>query len=294
MRLTDIQIRDPFVLPIAATQTYYLFGTTDKNCWTGPGVGFDAYSSQDLESWDGPFPAFRPTSDFWATNHFWAPEVFARYGRYVMMASFISPGRRRGTQALVADRPEGPYVPWSDGPLTPADCDCLDGTVFVDEDGAPWMVFCHEWLQIHDGTICAMRLSPDLKSVAGEPTILFHASEAPWARPVRQKEEGAASPPYVTDGPFLYRTASGSLLMLWSSFGSKGYAMGIARSASGTILGPWSQESEPIWAEDGGHGMIFRAFDGLLYLTLHQPNRSPEERASFHKLIESNDSVRLA
>ena len=41
MRLTDIQIRDPFVLPIAATQTYYLFGTTDKNCWTGPGVGFD-------------------------------------------------------------------------------------------------------------------------------------------------------------------------------------------------------------------------------------------------------------
>ncbi len=66
----------------------------------------------------------------------------------------------------------------------------------------------------------------------------------------------------MTDGPFLHRTASGALLMLWSSFSTKGYAMGIARSESGTVVGPWIQEKKPIWKEDGGHGMIFRAFDG--------------------------------
>lgn len=41
MRKSEIQIRDPFVLPVAATGEYYLFGSTDKNIWSGPGQGFD-------------------------------------------------------------------------------------------------------------------------------------------------------------------------------------------------------------------------------------------------------------
>ena len=31
----DIQIRDPFVLPEPQERAYYLFGTTDVNCWDG-------------------------------------------------------------------------------------------------------------------------------------------------------------------------------------------------------------------------------------------------------------------
>ena len=31
LRAKDIKIRDPFVLPVTAEQTYYLYGTTDKN-----------------------------------------------------------------------------------------------------------------------------------------------------------------------------------------------------------------------------------------------------------------------
>ena len=100
-------------------------------------------------------------------------------------------------------------------------------------------------------------------------------------------------PVYVTDGPFLHRTANGVLLMLWSSFGSKGYAMGIARSSSGSVQGPWTQESEPLWAEDGGHGMIFRTFDGGLRLTFHTPNDSPNERAVFWKIEEDDGALRL-
>ena len=58
MKKEDIQIRDPFILPIAATQEYYLFGTTDKDCWKGPAEGFDCYRSSDLEDWEGPFGYF--------------------------------------------------------------------------------------------------------------------------------------------------------------------------------------------------------------------------------------------
>lgn len=55
-----------------------------------------------------------------------------------------------------------PFVPLSDGPVTPADWECLDGTLYVAADGTPYLVFCHEWLQVKDGEMCAMPLTPDL------------------------------------------------------------------------------------------------------------------------------------
>lgn len=295
MTLSEIQIRDPYVLPVASRGAYYLYGTTDKDCWGGPAVGFDTYRSRDLQEWEGPIHAFRPPPDFWATMNFWAPEVHEYNGRFYMFASFAAPQRHRCTEILVADEPEGPFEPWSDGPITPAHWQCLDATLYVDEAGNPWTVFCQEWVQIHDGAMHAMRLSTDLKRTVGRPIFLFNASEAPW---VSRNDWPAATdrmgfPHYVTDGPFLYKTTGGSLLMLWSSFGARGYAMGIARSESGTPAGPWTHDPEPLWAEDGGHGMIFRTFDGRLFLTLHQPNDTPNERAAFHELEERNDSLFL-
>lgn len=70
-----------------------------------------------------------------------------------MFATFALAGEKRGTAILVADRPEGPYEPWSEGPVTPEDWLSLDGTLYVDEAGDPWMVFCHEWVQIQNGTV---------------------------------------------------------------------------------------------------------------------------------------------
>jgi len=48
-----------------------------------------------------------------------------------------------------------------------------------------------------------------------------------------------AKDPLFTDGPFVARSAEGTLLMLWSSHGGAGYAMGIAESTNGTVRGPW-------------------------------------------------------
>jgi arabinan endo-1,5-alpha-L-arabinosidase len=135
------------------------------------------------------------------------------------------------------------------------------------------MVFCHEWVQVGDGEICAMPLSNDLKTSVGEPVLLFRASEAPWVVEVGKEPKGR-----VTDGPFLHRTSDGTLLMLWSSFGEEGYKLAVARSESGRITGPWTHESKPIYENDGGHAMIFRTFEGKLMLILHQPNRGPDER----------------
>ena len=148
------------------------------------------------------------------TANIGAPEVHVIDGAFYMFASFHSPDRRRGTQILRAEKPTGPFVPISDGPVTPADWECLDGTFFRSKDGDPYLVFCHEWLQVHDGEVCAMKLTPDLKAAAGEPRVLFRASQAPWVVPSVDKDGNKNC---VTDGPWLHRCPDGRLMMLWSS-----------------------------------------------------------------------------
>lgn len=288
----EIRIRDPFVLPDEAAGVYYLFGSADGG---GRASGFSCYRSHDLLEWEGPFPAFQPSPSFWGKEDFWAPEVHRFGGRFYMFASFKAARRYRGTHVLVSDIASGPYTPLVEGPITPPDWQCLDGTLHVDSDGNPWIVFCHEWVQVHNGAMYAMRLSPDLREASGRPVFLFTASEGPWVRKAEWPADNydRRFPDYVTDGPFLYRLANGLLIMLWSSIGAGGYAMGTARSDTGNIEGPWRQDAEPLWTEDGGHGMIFRAFDGRLMLAFHSPNNSPQERPVFVEIEEADDSIRL-
>lgn len=287
--LDDIQIRDPYVL--RADGRYWLFGSTDENIWSGPATGFDTWWSDDLSEWHGPIAAFRPSDDFWSHTEYWAPEVHEHDGGFFMFATFTAPGARRGTQILRAARPEGPYEPWSDGPVTPRAWECLDGTLAFEGD-TPHMVFCHEWKDVGDGEIWSLPLTDDLRAPAADPRLLFRASEAAWVRPLLGRPEFPVV--FVTDGPFVFDAPGGALRMLWSSFGESGYAMGVATSPSGSLFGPWEQADEAIWPLDGGHGMVFRDEAGRAHLTLHTPNRTPDERARFVPLVEDAQGVRLA
>ena len=174
----------------------------------------------------------------------------------------------RGTQIFRADSPTGPFIPLGNKPMTPQEYMALDGTLMV-EDGQPYMVFCHEWVQIGDGTIEVVPLASDLSDATAKPSVLFNASEAPWSTGWGSNQERRS---YVTDGCFMYKTREDDLLMLWSSFENNSYCVGIARSESGSLEGPWKQDERPIVTGDGGHSMIFKALDGTLYLVYHQPN----------------------
>ncbi len=293
MKSSDIRMRDPYVLARPAEGKMYLFGTTDPDPWRGLGLGFDAYVGDDGENWEGPYPAFRPPEGFWADRNFWAPEAHEYRGAFYLFASFKAEGHRRATQILRSDRPLGPYTPHSEGPVTPPDWECLDGTLYVDEKGWPWLVFCHEWVQTIDGEIHALRLSEDLKKTIGDPKLLFKASEAPWTRAIKRRDGSLNPAMRVTDGPFVYRCVDKTLLLLWSSFSDTGYALGAARSRSGDIFGPWDQEATPILDSDGGHGMLYTDFSGRLWLSYHSPNATPEERVRRLQLVESSGSLRL-
>lgn len=284
MKRTEINIRDPFVL--VHEGKYYLYGTRGATCW-GPADGFDVYVSDDLEDWRGPVECFHNDGSFWADRNYWAPEVHVWKGQCYMFASFKKDGVCRGTAILRAETPLGPFVPHSDGCITPPVWECLDGTFYVSPEGKPYMVFCHEWVQIGDGEICAVPLTEDLRASAGDPFVLFHASEAAWCKTMHHSSGMTG---YVTDGPFLWRASDGTLLCLWASFSQGGYTEGVAVSDNGDITGRFTQ-AEPLFDDDGGHGMVFRDMNGQLYLTLHSPNQHLEERPVFHPLMEKGSRL---
>lgn len=284
MKRTDINIRDPFVL--VHDGKYYLYGTRGATCW-GPANGFDVYVSEDMENWSEPIVCFENDGTFWADRNYWAPEVHEYQGKFYMFASFKNPDVRRGTAILKSDTPVGPFVPHSRGCITPADWECLDGTFYLSSAGKPYMVFCHEWVQAGDGEVCAIELTADLSAPVGEPRLLFHASDASWCK-LMHHSSGVNG--CVTDGPFMWRTSDGTLLCLWASFSEGGYTEAVAKSDNGDIDGVFTQ-IDPLFMDDGGHGMIFRALDGQLYLTLHSPNAHLEERPYFHKVKDVGDKL---
>jgi arabinan endo-1,5-alpha-L-arabinosidase len=291
LRCDDIQIRDPFVLPVLPERVYYLYGTTDKAPWgEDQRVGFDGYRSRDLVNWEGPFPIFRPEPGFWGTRDFWAPEVHVWRGRYYLFASFKGTTIPRGTQILVADDPLGPFVPHSVGALTPPNADCLDGTLYIAPDGKPWMIFSRDWLAIRIGRYSAVPLTDDLLTTADAPIDLFQVNDAPWVSVPHWAKDG---PCYVADGAFPFHGADGSLSIIFSSWSRAGYATGVAHSASNTLAGPWAFDAEPLFDRNGGHAMLFRDFSGRLQLTLHQPNDPPPEHPRFFPCAEVAGSLRL-
>lgn len=269
----NINIRDPYVL--LDNGKYYMYGTRKKG-----GKGFDVYTAETPDGdWQGPAEVFSAKEYGLDRGANWAPEVHLYKGAYYMFATFEQDNGFRGTYILRADRPDGRFVPHSEGPITPRDWHSLDGTLYISPDGRPYMVFCHEWVQIQKGTICAVEMSGDLRRAAGGCFTVIEAKDAPWVKPEDRT--------VVTDGPFLYRKTDGTLIMIWSSF-CGGYITATAASDNGDITGNWTHLPGFLYDRDGGHGMIFRDKEGGLVLSVHAPN-SGTERPVFIKIKEDNE-----
>ena len=155
---------------------------------------------------------------------------------------------------------------------------CLDGTLHI-ENEKPYLVFCHEWLQVGDGEVAVIPLKEDLSAPDGEATVLFQASGSGWAEEITPGNCRGI----VTDGPWLVNE-DGRLLMFWSSFHKGEYAVGMAESETGSVYGPWKHLPKLLFEKNGGHGMMFTGFDGKRYFALHSPNNHPLERANFYEV----------
>lgn len=301
IKTEDIRVRDPFVYADTKSGIYYLYVQTENRAGSDF-KGVEVYTSTNLKDWAAPKPVLSLPKDT-DIIMVWAPEMHAYNGAYYLFVTMTArdtlpiekpvtskswpPMYKRGTWIYRADSPDGPFKPLKDTSHTPPDWMALDGTLHVEPDGTPHMVFCHEWVQLIDGAMASVELTRDLTDTVGKPTRLFSASAAPGARTGAQEGK-------VTDGPFLYRSSkSGALFMIWSTFiPGKDYCVLLARSESGRIAGPWTGHT-PIYTTDGGHGMIFKAFDGRLLLALHQPNKDTKERLHLFTLRDDGTALYL-
>lgn len=267
--LDSIIMSDPAIIADNATKTYYMTGT-----------GGMMWKSKNLKLWDGPYHVAKTDPNSWMGPKpmIWAAEFHKYKGKYYYFATFTNREvmidtvrgnaiERRASHVLVSDKAEGPYKPMVDPTYLPADKPTLDGTLWVDSDGKPYLVYCYEWLQNWDGTIEYIQLKDDLSGTIGEATLMFKSSSCPWSRDINEK--GEVVPNKVTDGPYLFRTGTGRLGMVWTSWVNKDYTQGVAYSQSGTLAGPWVHEPEPITPPNFGHSMIFQTLDGRWLMSVH-------------------------
>jgi hypothetical protein len=288
--LDSIRLSDPFILADRNSATYYMTGT-----------GGMLWKSQDLKKWSGPFMVTQTDPQSWMGPRpmIWAAELHPYNGKYYYFATFTNRSvnidtvkgniiNRRASHVLVSEKPDGPYVPMKDPVYLPAEKPTLDGTFWVDRNGKPYMVYCYEWLQNWNGTIEKIELKPDLSGSVGEGKVLFRAFDSPWSR--EKDEKGNIIPNKVTDGPFLFRTQTGKLGMIWTSWVFSDYVQGVAYSESGTLNGPLVQQKEPITPPNFGHGMLFRTFEGKLLMSVHSHKSVNGRTLRIPHLFEIDDS----
>lgn len=290
MKTEKINIRDPYIL--LYDNKYYLYGTRSETCWS-EADGFDCYVSEDRENWEGPIEVFHRPDGFFADQSYWAPECYYYRDAFYFVTTLGASDRKKGIYVLRSESPTGPFVPYGEE-LTPRDWTSIDGTLYM-EDGKPYLVFSHSFEDSPDGDMCMTELKSDLSAAVDEPVLLFSAADASWAHPVpfAKAEFGMDGDVYFTDGPCVFYLPGLGLCMTWSSWGTCGYAVGVAVSESGKIAGPWKQLDHPIFPENGGHGMVFADRDGQLVFTLHYPNDKYREKPCFYKLSAENGEVCL-
>ena len=179
---SQIRIRDPFVLPDPATQTYFIYSSTD---W-----GSEAEQQTqggDRLSQQGPRKLGNADAGLRSAGRTLGPRIHLG-ARSASLTTASTTSSSRSPRRTCCPRPTGPSTepqtrhrnprrrpargtvsrPSPIRPQTPHDWMSLDGTLWV-EDGVPYMVFCHEWIQITDGSMELVRLKDDLSAPVGEP-----------------------------------------------------------------------------------------------------------------------------
>ena len=277
-------IGDPFILH---EDGYYLFAT-------GGPAGFMVWRSDDLIRFERS-RAMKKVN--WASGDYWAPEVYAWRGKYVML--FTARWKEKNSLrigAAVADHPEGPYEDAIGGPLFDFGYAAIDATLVTDDDGTPYLIFSRDCSENvfqgrNESHLYGVRLADDLMSTVGDPVLLTRPDQ-PW--------ETLSGDYRWNEGPSMVRH-DGRYYLFYSAnyYASKDYAVGVAVADS--PLGPYKkQENNPILRWVGteenvlisgpGHNAFFTV-GGELFASYHthtfpdrpSGNRRPRiDRAGFH------------
>ncbi|MGH9032956.1 MAG: glycoside hydrolase family 43 protein [Acidimicrobiia bacterium] len=243
---------DPFVLRVG--DAYYAYSTNTEESHipvlTSSGL-FGTASRSD---------ALAETASWSSPGKVWAPAVLQRPGGFVLY--YATAGRNLERECLslaVAERPTGPFVDGSTGPLAcPDGGGAIDPTPFVDADGRTYLL----WKSYGgpDG-IVARELAPDgLSFVGGEPQLLLQADEA-W-------EGGLVEAPSMV-------AHEGRYYLFYSANDWATANYGIGYAVCDSPLGPCAKPGGGPWlastdkAQGPGGQEVFTDEQGRLWMVLH-------------------------
>ncbi len=260
---------DPYIFK-APDDTYYMYDTGEGDGPNGvmePAMSFPAHMSKNLIDWTPiGLTLKRDRATSWGTDFFWAPEVYYRNGKYVMVYS--AQWRNNPTHedenfrigVAVSDSPRGPFLDLRNEPLFDPGWPVIDADVLFDDDGRCFMYFsrcCYKhsvdtelselvkkkgWFQtVEESWIYGIEIKPDFSGVIGEPVLVLRPS-VKLDEPNTAWENVSVMTREVnrrwTEGPTAFKN-NGTYFVMYSAnsvFGDN-YALGYATSRS--PLGPY-------------------------------------------------------
>jgi beta-xylosidase len=251
---TSVPLADPFIM--LHDDVYYAYGTNSDN-------GIEVYTSDDLKIWKKEPQLALNKKDSWADRWFWAPEVY-----YIKEKNkfFMYYSADEHICVATGDSPLGPFVQTVQKPML-EDEKCIDNTLFIDDDGKPYMYFD----RFNDGlNIWVAELESDLETIKKETLTKCINVSQPWEEIWPRVNEGA----FITKHKGLYYLTYSA-----NSYESPFYGIGYATSSS--PLGPWTKyDKNPILQKPDslvgvGHSAMFTDKAGQLKIVFHA-HRSPE------------------
>jgi beta-xylosidase len=225
--ITDAFTADPS--PLVVGDTIYLYTTHDiaegdvlyaMNDWL-------VYSSKDLRTWQAHGAAMHETDFNWATaaNSAWAAQAIEKDGKFYFYApvKHQEPDRGFAIGVGVSDNPTGPFVDARGSALVingmtkvgrDYDQD-IDPTVFIDDDGTPWLMWGHF-------TCFLVKLKPNMTELDGEIRTI--------------------DLPDFTEGPWLFKRGAHYYLAYASIDEDKQGDERIAYAMAPSVTGPWTYQ----------------------------------------------------
>ncbi|MDZ4768849.1 MAG: glycoside hydrolase family 43 protein, partial [Chloroflexota bacterium] len=165
---------DPYILQHDGL--FYAYGTAPAS---SDGMQFRVLRSPDLIAWEPIGWALPPLP---GATSYWAPEVVARDGRFVMYYSAGVGDSGHQIRAAISDHPGAPFRPIGDS-LTPDLAFAIDAHPFQDADGTWYLYYARDFLTLDGdervGTGIVVDRMIDALTLAGMPQIVVRP-HADW------------------------------------------------------------------------------------------------------------------
>ena len=273
----NVKLADPYIMD-NEDGTYYLYGTHG-----GAKDGFSVYSSTNLADWKYENQVyFGNKEDSWCISAFWAPECYKINGKYYLFYSAnwrVNPtneGENFLIGVAVSDQPTGPFIDIKNEPIFDPGYPIIDANVYQEDNGDFYLYYsraCYkhpvdseiaEWAkkeglfeEIEESWVYGVQLSPDFKSVIGDPVLLLSPplkmtdKNAEWeSRSITSKNVNRR----WTEGSYTFKRNDTYYIMYSANhYAGENYAVGYATSKS--PLGPFvKSDRNPILEKNSDKG----------------------------------------